>query len=93
MGQVLRPAERRQFGRRLIYTHALIHARGRPAVLCVMRDVSDGGALLEVAHPQWLPSRFRLVVEAAGFETDCEIVHREETAVGVRFCAPIPFRG
>jgi hypothetical protein len=56
-----------------------------------MRDVSDGGALLEVPHPQWCPSRFRLVIEANGFETECEIVHRTATAVGVRFMTPARF--
>ena len=52
-----------------------------------MRDVSEDGALLEVAHPEWLPSRFRLIVDALGIESDCEIVHRTTVAVGVRFAA------
>jgi hypothetical protein len=79
--------ERRQFGRRQSYLHATISARGRPPLPCVMRDVSDGGALLEVSHPEWLPTRFRLMIEATSFEADCEIAHRTETAVGVRFVA------
>ena len=54
-----------------------------------MRDVSEEGALLEVAHPEWLPTRFRLIVEALGLESDCEIVHRTDVAVGVRFMARI----
>ena len=47
--------ERRQFGRRQTCVHATIALRGRPDVLCVMRDVSEQGALLEVVHPEWLP--------------------------------------
>jgi PilZ domain-containing protein len=54
-----------------------------------MRDVSEGGAQLEVAYPQWLPSRFRLMIELSGFEADCEIVRRMENAVGVRFLTPV----
>jgi hypothetical protein len=54
-----------------------------------MRDVSEDGALLEVAHPEWLPSRFRLIVAALGIESDCEIVRRTDGAVGVRFAARI----
>ena len=54
-----------------------------------MRDVSEEGALLEVAHPEWLPSRFRLIVEAFGIESDCEIVRRTEAGVGVRFASRI----
>jgi PilZ domain len=91
IGASARPIERRQFGRRKTSIHGLISARGRPDVPCVMRDVSDGGALLEVPHPQWCPSRFRLVIEANGFETECEIVHRTATAVGVRFMTPARF--
>ncbi len=84
-----RGAERRQFGRRQTYVHARINARGRPSVPCIMRDISAGGALLEVEHPQWLPSRFRLRIEADGTEADCEVVRRTEDAVGVRFLAPV----
>jgi hypothetical protein len=54
-----------------------------------MRDVSEVGALLEVPHPEWLPSRFRLIVEALGIESDCEIVRRTDVAVGIRFAARI----
>ena len=54
-----------------------------------MRDVSEGGALLEVSEPQWLPSRFHLIVEADGLEVDCEIMHRAEDSVGVRFTVPV----
>ena len=81
--------ERRQFGRRKACVHATIAPRGRPVILCVMRDVSEDGALLEVAHPEWLPSRFRLIVEAYGIESDCEVVRRTDVAVGVRFATRI----
>lgn len=85
----MRGAERRQFGRRQTCVHATIAPRGRPPIACVMRDVSDQGALLEVPHPQWLPSRFRLIVEAFGFESECEVVRRTDVAVGVRFASRI----
>jgi hypothetical protein len=57
-----------------------------------MRDVSEQGALLEVLHPEWLPTRFRLIVEALGIESDCEVVRRTAGAVGVRFAGPINTR-
>lgn len=84
-----RGPERRQFGRRRTNVHATILARGRPAEPCVMRDVSNGGALLEVRYPRLLPSRFRLVAEAVGLEADCEIAHRTEGGAGVRFITPV----
>ena len=84
-------ADRRQFGRRQTQAHALIMSPGRPAVPCVMRDVSASGALLEVRHPEWLPRRFRLVIEDGDFDADCEVMRRTDTAVGVRFAVPTEF--
>ena len=84
-----RASERRQFGRRQTRMHAFIVARGRPAVPCVVRDISAGGALLEVNHPSWLPSRFRVVIEPIQFEADCEVMRRTAEAVGVRFTSPV----
>jgi len=81
--------ERRQFGRRQAFVHAFISPPGRPVIPCVMRNVSEDGALLEVAHPEWLPRRFRLLVEALGIASDCEIVRRTEATVGVRFAVRI----
>jgi hypothetical protein len=87
------PAERRHFGRRQTCVHATILARGRSPIPCVMRDVSEGGALLEVSRPEWLPARFRLMIEANGFAADCEVMHRTAEAVGVCFAAPMAFPG
>jgi hypothetical protein len=84
-----RPVERRQFGRRRTCLHATIAPRSRPCEPCIVRDISASGALLEVSKPSLLPSRFRLIVEANGLETDCEVVHRGDTAVGVRFTAQL----
>jgi len=80
--------ERRQFGRRQTCLHGIITPRGRASEPCIVRDVSEEGALLEVAHPTWLPTRFHLLLEANGFETDCEVMHRTDKAVGVRFVPP-----
>jgi hypothetical protein len=79
-------AERRQFGRRLTCLHAVIRIRGRADIICTVRNVSEAGALLQVPRPAWLPSRFQLLIEADNkSERECEIVHRGEITVGVRF--------
>ena len=93
MGISPQPSERRHFGRRQTCVHATILARGRSPIPCVMRDVSEGGALLQVSRPEWLPARFRLIIEANGFAADCEIAHRAADAVGVSFAAPMSFPG
>ena len=48
--------------------------------------------MLEVSQPEWVPARFRLIIEATGLERDCEIVHRTGAGVGVRFLAPTALR-
>ena len=76
--------ERRQFGRRQILLHGMITGSGRPPISCIVRDLSAGGAKIEVEAPLWLPPRFHLVVEGT-LRSDCQIVHRSNDAVGIRF--------
>jgi hypothetical protein len=85
----LRGAERRQFGRRNTICHAMACARGRPSSPCVVRDVSLGGAKVELEQSASLPNRFRLIVSAWQFEAECEVVHRTDESVGVRFLSCI----
>jgi hypothetical protein len=78
-------AERRQFGRRQTCLNATISASNWPSFPCVVRDLSAGGASIQVDMPSRVPPRVRLIVEAAALEADCEIVHRSVDTVGVRF--------
>src|SRR5690349_2164275 len=77
-------AERRQFGRRQTVLHAMITGNGRPPITCVVRDLSAGGARIEVEAPAWLPRHFRLIVEGT-LRSECEVMHRSADAVGVKF--------
>lgn len=81
------PMERRQFGRRRTQMHGWIRVPGRPALPCVVHDISEGGARLEMSDTNGLPFRFRLQIDADGFETDCEIKHQTPTSIGVGFVA------
>lgn len=79
--------EKRQFGRRRTLIHAVIVlAKGRQ-MSCIVRNVSQGGALLEVDEPKHVPLHFRLYVAADQFLADCEVRHRSEHGVGVLFKA------
>jgi hypothetical protein len=83
--------ERRQFGRRETNLHAFILIRGRPRMPCRVRNVSYGGVLVEPCagdNLDWLPTEFRLVIEAYDFEADCEIRHKGAHGIGVRFLKP-----
>lgn len=78
--------ERRAFGRRRTLLHALVHTRGRPPTPCIVRNVSEGGALLEFpSDPYWLPSYFTLTIDSDGFSAQCEIRHKSQHGAGVFF--------
>jgi hypothetical protein len=77
--------ERRHFGRRNTAIHGWIIVPGRPRVPCLVRNVSEGGALLECTPPGWLPYYFTLQIDCKGFTAFCEVRHTKETWIGVRF--------
>jgi PilZ domain len=77
--------ERRQFGRRNTAMHGWIVLPGRPKLACLVRNVSEGGALLECAAPKWMPFSFTLEIDCKGFTAECEVRHQKETWIGVRF--------
>jgi hypothetical protein len=82
--------EKRQFGRRQTVLHAVVHPRGRPSIHCIVRDLSIGGARIETNAQAWLPSRFLLIIEALNFEAECQVMHRSNNCVGVRFAIADP---
>lgn len=77
--------ESRKFGRRRALIHAFIVNKCGHRLPCIVRNISVGGALLEVDEPKHVPNRFKLVIDADSFEADCDIRHRTEHGVGVFF--------
>ncbi len=78
-------AERRQFGRRWSCVHGWVKINGRPRQPCIVRNFSEGGALLEMPWPCELPDYFRLSIDAIEFDIGCERRHERPGAVGVQF--------
>lgn len=85
MQRAVNQSERRVFGRRTSAIHALVRIPGRPAEPCIVRNFSDGGALLEFTVEIELPPRFRLIVDAKGVDTLCEPRHKDGLLIGARF--------
>lgn len=52
---------------------------------CVVRNLSDSGALLVVTSPLGVPDRFELVVQADQSVRQCRVVWRTERQIGVAF--------
>lgn len=84
----LQPADRREFGRRRGVWHAWITPSSLQRLACCVRNVSEGGALLELAVPDWLPVRFDLLVDGVDIRLECDLRHRGRHGVGVTFCDP-----
>ena len=80
--------ERRAFGRRRAVWHAWIIHSNLQRLPCCVRNVSDGGALLELGVPEWLPATFDLLVDGPDLRLPCELVHRGKHGVGVTFTDP-----
>ena len=80
-------SDRRAFGRRTTVWHAWIIS-GSQELPCHVLNVSPGGALLEIAPPDWLPHSFDLRIEDCSLVLPCELRHRGRHGVGVSFVDP-----
>lgn len=81
--------EKRQFGRRQTNIRGWIKIAGRPSIPCTIRDLSEGGALIECDDDVWLPYSFRVLTEHAAIDSVCEIRHQNGKKVGVEFVKKI----
>jgi hypothetical protein len=52
---------------------------------CLVRNVSETGAAIEVHSPIWFPDRFVLAVASDASARLCHIVWRDEKRMGVAF--------
>ena len=58
---------------------------GGDAIDCIVRNVSETGAALQVLSPLYVPDRFTLVVQTDQLKRPCHIVWRKERQFGVAF--------
>ena len=58
---------------------------GRSAIDCVVRNISNTGAALDVNSPLYFPDRFTLVVHRDSLRRPCHIVWRRQNRIGVAF--------
>ncbi len=81
--------EHRRHPRKRMLKGGTIAFAARHATLpCVVRDISDTGARLQVGQVSSVPDTFELIVELDGLEAPAEIVWRSVAEIGVRFLAP-----
>ncbi|MDH2381695.1 PilZ domain-containing protein [Bradyrhizobium sp. CER78] len=55
------------------------------AIDCVIRNISETGAALEVTSPVGIPETFNLVLPGDHTKRQCRVAWRRERRIGVRF--------
>lgn len=58
---------------------------GGGALDCIVRNLSETGAALEVLSPLYIPDRFTLHVQTEQLKRPCRIVWRKQKRIGVTF--------
>lgn len=76
--------------RQRTYKSAFIYNKGYNGKrACILRNISETGALLQIEHIAGLPSHFTVGVELDAFEVAAKWIWREEERVGVQFEGPL----
>lgn len=55
------------------------------AIDCIIRNMSETGAAIEVKNPAGIPDDFTLLIKPEIIKRDCHIVWRTTERIGVRF--------
>jgi hypothetical protein len=66
---------------------ALVSAGGS-VMICVVRNISQDGAAIDVENPAFVPPRFRLVMANGTRVRECAIAWIQKNRIGLTFVAP-----
>jgi hypothetical protein len=83
--QLKKAINRRRYMRRSSDAVAVIRFDGGNDVRCILRDISVGGARLQLERPSDLPTYFMLTIPAERIERGCALVWKAGEQIGVRF--------
>jgi len=78
----LMPRERRA---RVFKKGKMVFQQGLRSIPCVVRNISDGGAMLEFEQAYMLPKEFELHIDLENYEVTCERRWEEGLRCGVQF--------
>ena len=83
-------AERRSVPRQRTFLKAVLSFHsGNSSEDCLVRNLGEGGALIELPHPN-APDAFELIVPARDFRRHARAVWRNGSHIGVRFECEAP---
>jgi hypothetical protein len=84
-------SDKRRAVRRPVQYSAWIARKGEPLEGCVLSDISEKGARLDVENPASIPDEFMLFLSSRGTpRRKCSVAWRTETQIGVKFDEPLP---
>lgn len=81
--------ERRRFPRTKVFKGAKINLVGRATVSCVVRNLSNHGACLQLPSTADLPVQFDLSFDTGLPQRKCRVAWQTLTNLGVSFEPPI----
>ena len=76
--------ENRQHKRDEVDELAYISIQGS-SISCVVRNISAGGAAIDVAEPTEVPSKFKLMLQSDRQSFECQVVWIKSNRMGVIF--------
>jgi hypothetical protein len=77
--------ENRKHPRQRVFKAATINFNRAAGIDCTVRNISAGGACLEVASPLGIPDDFELLISANHVTHPCHVAWRSEHRIGVAF--------
>jgi PilZ domain len=77
--------EKRAAPRHRVLKHGTLAFGGGGGIDCMVRNISEGGARLEIVSPVGVPTSFTLVIETDQFMRRCHAVWSNDTRIGVAF--------
>ena len=82
------PEFRRQHERERIICSGTIEVEGAPAILCMVRDLSEGGARLRIPLDVEVPASIVLHVPSLGWKRPARVAWDQRHSIGVAFEGP-----
>ena len=61
---------------------------GDISIGCVLRNVSEGGAALDIGSQVGIPDQFTLIILPQKKIYSCNVVRRKERRIGIQFTGP-----
>jgi hypothetical protein len=77
--------EKREIQRRRALKTGTICIDNKSTIDCVVRDLSNTGAFLEIESPIGIPDKFTLIMKAAGAKQTCHVAWWSARRIGARF--------